>query len=58
LIEVQNRQGFSQVLRELISKSEILLQFRKASLEKSRDFDIQKVVDQYQIIFQNGMHEK
>jgi len=58
LIEVQDRQGFSQALRELISKPEILLQFRKASLEKSRDFDIQKVVDQYQIIFQNGMHEK
>ena len=25
----------------------ILLQFRKASAEKLRDFDIQKVVDQY-----------
>lgn len=53
LIEVQDQVAFSKALRELISKPEILLQFRKASAEKSRDFDIQKVVDQYEKIFQN-----
>ena len=53
LIEVQDKMAFSQALRELISKPEILLQFRKASVIKSRDFDIQKVVDQYQMIMQD-----
>ena len=53
LIEVQDKTLFSQVLRELISKPEILLQFRKASAEKAHDFDIQKVVDQYQKIMQS-----
>lgn len=52
LIEVRDQAAFSQALRELISKPEILLQFRKTSAEKSRDFDIQKVVDQYQKIIQ------
>ncbi len=56
LIEVQERQGFSQALRELISKPEILLQFRKASTEKAHDFDIQKVVDQYQKIMQAAVN--
>ena len=53
LIEVQDETAFSQALRELISRPEILLQFRKASIIKSRDFDIQKVVDQYQMIMQD-----
>ncbi|MDP2778524.1 MAG: glycosyltransferase family 4 protein, partial [Anaerolineales bacterium] len=55
LIEVGDQAAFSQALRELISKPEILLQFRKASIEKSHDFDIKKVVDQYESILQNGV---
>jgi glycosyltransferase involved in cell wall biosynthesis len=58
LIEVQDMEAFSQALRELISKPEILLRFRKASVEKSREFDIEKVVDQYQTIFKNIMDGK
>ncbi|MBI5966005.1 MAG: glycosyltransferase family 4 protein [Chloroflexi bacterium] len=53
LIDVQDHETFSQALRQLISEPEILLQFRRNSLGKSRDFDIQKIVDQYQLIFQN-----
>lgn len=53
LINVQDEIAFSQAMRELISKPEILLRFRKASVEKSHDFDIQKVVDQYQMIMQD-----
>lgn len=53
LIEVQDKTAFSQALRELVSRPEVLLQFRKASVEKSHDFDIQKVVDQYQMIMQD-----
>jgi len=58
LVEVQNQAEFSQAIRELISKPEILLQFRRASIEKSHDFDIQKVVDQYQLILQNIVDRK
>lgn len=58
LIEVHDHMVFSQVLRDLISNREMLLQFRKASIEKSRDFDIQKVVEKYQLIFQNVLDEK
>ena len=58
LIEVHDHQSFSKALRELISSPALLLQFRKASIEKSRNFDIQKVVDKYQIIFQNVVNEK
>ncbi|MDO8754110.1 MAG: glycosyltransferase, partial [Anaerolineales bacterium] len=53
LIEVQDQAAFSHALRELISNPKILLQFRKASAEKAHDFDIQKVVDQYQKIMQS-----
>jgi glycosyltransferase involved in cell wall biosynthesis len=53
LIEVRDHPSFSKALREIISKPEVLLRFRKASIEKSQDFDIQKVVDKYQIIFQS-----
>jgi glycosyltransferase involved in cell wall biosynthesis len=53
LIEVHDTLAFSQSLREIISNPDVLLRFRKLSIEKARDFDIQKVVDKYQIIFQN-----
>lgn len=53
LIDVHDADAFSRSLRLLLSSPETLLKFRKASIEKSRDFDIQKVVDKYQAIFQN-----
>ena len=53
LIEVHDADAFSRSLRLLLSSPETLLKFRKASIEKSRDFDIQKVVDKYQAIFQD-----
>ena len=53
LIEVHDKDAFAGILRELISDKDLLFQFRKASLEKSRDFEIQKVVDQYQKIFRD-----
>jgi L-malate glycosyltransferase len=52
LIEGQDQTAFSQALRELITQPEILLKFRKTSLEKALDFDIQKIVNQYQKIMQ------
>ena len=53
LIEVHDKDAFAGILRELISDKDLLFQFRAASLKKSRDFEIQKVADQYQIIFQD-----
>jgi glycosyltransferase involved in cell wall biosynthesis len=56
LIDVHDKPAFSQSLRELISDPQLLLRLRKASLEKSRDFDIQKVVDRYQAIMQEVLN--
>lgn len=50
LIEVEDEAGFSSALRELLSNRERLDQFRRASLEKAKDFDIEKIVDQYEAI--------
>ncbi len=58
LIEVHDIDAFAKSLRGLISDPELLLQFRKASIQKSREFDIQKVVDKYQAIFQSVIDEK
>lgn len=57
LIEVDNISAFSASLRELISNPKTLLQFRRSSIEKSRDFDIQKVVDQYQLVLQASINK-
>ncbi len=48
LIEAREAAAFSEALRELLTDRERLMRFRRASLEKARDFDIQKVVDQYE----------
>ena len=53
LIDVQDKDAFADILRKLISDTDLLFQLRAASLKKSRDFEIQKVADQYQIIFQD-----
>jgi glycosyltransferase involved in cell wall biosynthesis len=53
LIDVQDIPGFSSALREMISNPDALLRFREASVEKSRQFDIQKIVDQYQSIMRD-----
>ena len=53
LIDVQDKDAFAEILRKLISDTDLLFQFRAASLKKSRDFEIQKVADQYQIIFRD-----
>jgi len=56
LINVHDIPAFSRVLREVILNPEILLRLRQASIEKSHEFDIQKVVDQYQSILQGVLH--
>jgi glycosyltransferase involved in cell wall biosynthesis len=48
LVEVQDEAGFASALRGLLSDRERLLKFRLASLEKAKDFEIGKIVDQYE----------
>lgn len=48
LIEARDQTAFSAALRELLTNRGHLLRFRRASLEKARNFDIQKIVDQYE----------
>lgn len=50
--------AFSGALRGLISDPETLRRFRKASLEKSRQFDIQKIVEQYQTVLLEALNGK
>ena len=52
LIEIQDEAGFSSALRDLLSNRERLAQFRCASLEKAKNFDIEKITDQYEEIMQ------
>lgn len=48
LVEVENEAGFASALRGLLTDSDRLLRFRLASLEKAKDFEIGKIVDQYE----------
>lgn len=57
LIEIQDEAGFSSALRELLSNREKLTEFRRASLEKSKDFDIGKIADQYETIMRSVVGE-
>lgn len=50
LVEVSDEAGFSSALRKLISDPGRLVQFRRASLEKAKNFDIGKIADQYEAI--------
>lgn len=58
LIDVKDEAAFSSALRELISNRERLLQFRRASLEKAKDFDIGKIVDQYEAIMRDVLKKQ
>ena len=50
LVDLQDEDGFSCKLRELISNRDLLKNFRFASLEKAKNFDIEKIVSQYEEI--------
>ncbi|NWF64279.1 MAG: glycosyltransferase family 4 protein [Chloroflexi bacterium] len=55
LIDVRDEAGFSSALRELLSNRERLIDFRRASLEKAKNFDIEKIVDQYEGIMREAV---
>jgi len=56
LIDVRDVSAFSNSLREIISDPNVLLRLREASVEKSHQFDIQKVAEQYQAILQGVLN--
>ena len=51
LIHVHDKEAFAKALRELVSDPKLLLQYRKASVDKCRAFDIQKVGQKYEQLF-------
>jgi glycosyltransferase involved in cell wall biosynthesis len=58
LIDLKNPQGYAIALKSLLENPERLKAFRLASLQKAREFDIQKVVDAYEEIFSAVMHHR
>ena len=55
LIPPRSVPAFADALRRLISDPETLLRFRRASLEKARQFDIEKIVEQYQGVLREAL---
>ena len=55
LIDISDEAGFSSALRELLSNRKRLIHFRRASLEKAKNFDIEKIVDQYEGIMREAV---
>jgi L-malate glycosyltransferase len=53
LIDVEDEAGFSSALRDLLTDREHLLKFRRASLEKAKNFDIQVIVNQYEAMMRD-----
>lgn len=50
--------GFASALRKLIEEKELLNQFREASYEMSRDYDIDVVTDRYEAAFRAVLERK
>ncbi|MCZ2127920.1 MAG: glycosyltransferase family 4 protein [Anaerolineales bacterium] len=55
LIDLKDEAAFSAALRELLSNRERLTRFRKASLEKSKNFDIAKIADEYEELMRRAV---
>lgn len=53
LIDIHDHAAFVSTLRSLIPNPNMLLQYRKASLQKSINFDIERIVESYETIFKN-----
>jgi glycosyltransferase involved in cell wall biosynthesis len=58
LIEPHDINSFADALRRLLSDPQELLRFREASVERSRQFDIEKIVEQYQSILYDALNGK
>jgi glycosyltransferase involved in cell wall biosynthesis len=58
MVEVDDKDQFADRLRELILDREKLLAFRRSSLEKAKEFDIDRVVDSYEQVFADALKPK
>lgn len=58
LLDAHDIPAFANALRRLISEPDTLRRYREASLEKARQFDIEKIVDQYQSVLQDVLRGK
>ena len=58
LIDVQDLATFEQALHQLISDHDLLLYYRRTSLEKAAHFNINRIAEQYETIFQDTVHER
>ena len=56
LVDRDKPSGFSNALRQLLSHQEVLQRFREASLQKAPQFDINRIVEQYENIFEKVVH--
>ena len=55
--QIGDIQGYTQALRLFLSDREKLLKGRKSSLALAQKFDLQKVVDEYEKVFQDVLHK-
>ena len=51
-VPVDQPEGFAKALRNLLADPRKLLNARKASREHARQFDLEKILDRYEDIFQ------
>jgi glycosyltransferase involved in cell wall biosynthesis len=58
LTDVHNLAEFENTLRKLISNHNLLAQYRRGSLSKAGQFDIDKITSQYEDIFQGVGNER
>jgi glycosyltransferase involved in cell wall biosynthesis len=56
LIDVNQPSEYATMLRQLLSHQDTLQQFRKSSLQKALQFDINRIVEQYEQIFRKVAH--
>ncbi len=56
LVEIDDLVKFERTLRELILDQSLLLHYRKASLVKSAHFNIERVTEQYESVFQSVVY--
>jgi glycosyltransferase EpsD len=55
LIRGDDHDGFVNILRSILQNENLLIQLRKASLVKARQFHVENIVSQYELVFRDVM---
>ncbi len=58
LVDLNDHDAFVQTLRRLLADREFLTSCRRNSIQKSMNFDISRVGEKYQTVFQEALHGK